>query len=192
MSKEIISHSGKEFKDFDYSGQAISAREFYNCRFINCNFGKSDFREVYFEECVFIDSDLSMANICDVGFRNVIFEGCKILGLDFSVCNKLAALFSFKSCMMDYCSFISMKLKKIHFKDCSMKEVDFTFADLSLSIFDCCALDRAVFQNSVLENSDFRTAVNFTIDVDSNRMRGAKFLSTQLEALLSRYQLDIS
>ena len=192
MNTELIIHESKEFADFNYSECKLRNREFYKCKFINCNFNKSDLREVYFEDCCFINSDLSMANVSDVGFRNVIFDGCKMLGVDFSVCSKFAASFAFNDCIMNYCCFISLKLKRTVFKKCSLKEVDFSFSDLSAAVFDCCNLEIATFSNTLLEKADFRTSENVTLDLEENKVKKARFSSVQLEGLLHKYQLDIS
>ncbi len=43
---------------------------------------------------------------------------------------------------------------------------------------DNCDLNRAVFDNSILEKADFRTSLNYSIDPELNRIKKAKILDT--------------
>lgn len=72
-----------------------------------------------------------------------------------------------------------------------MKDVDFTEADLSLAIFTNSNLTRARFSNTILEKADFSSATNFSIELESNKVKKAKFSAFQLEGLLHKYQLNI-
>jgi fluoroquinolone resistance protein len=92
---------------------------------------------------------------------------------------------------MDYCSFYGRKLKKTGFVKCSLKNVDFSETDLTSSIFSNSDLTGATFSNTLLERVDFRTATNFSINPEFNKIKKAKFSAFQLEGLLYKYQLDI-
>jgi uncharacterized protein YjbI with pentapeptide repeats len=72
-----------------------------------------------------------------------------------------------------------------------MHEADFTGSDLSGSIFDYCDLAGAIFENSVQEEVDFRTAYNYTIDPESNRIRKARFAAEWISGLLGKYGIEI-
>jgi fluoroquinolone resistance protein len=93
--------------------------------------------------------------------------------------------------VLDYCTFYGTRLKKTTFTGCSLKETDFTEADLSASVFDKCDLLNAKFSNTILEKTDFRTAVNFSIDPQFNKMKKARFTTFGLTGLLDKYNLDI-
>jgi fluoroquinolone resistance protein len=49
----------------------------------------------------------------------------------------------------------------------------------------------AIFENTILEKADFRTAYNYTIDPVQNRIKKAKFSVTGIAGLLSRYDIAI-
>ena len=85
-----------------------------------------------------------------------------------------------------------VKLKKTVFKDCTLTEADFSEADLSAAIFDHCDLARATFDHTNLEKADFRTAVNYSIDPEKNKIKKAKFSQTGIAGLLDKYDIDIS
>ena len=77
------------------------------------------------------------------------------------------------------------------FKNCSLQEADFTESDLSGAVFDRCDLARAIFRNTVLEKTDFRTAYNYSIDPEINRMKKSKFTASALAGLLDKYDIEI-
>lgn len=191
MANGIVFHESKEFENIDYTEKSLRDREFYKCKFIGCNFTQSDLRGNSFEECAFEECNFSMTEVAGAGFRDITFTGCKILGIDFSQCNRFMFTFHFDNCIMDYCTFFGTKLDKTLFNKCSLKEVDFNEANLASSIFTECDLTGALFSNTNLEKADFRTAVNFAIDPEFNKVKKAKFTSFQLEGLLYKYGLDV-
>ncbi|MBN1650376.1 MAG: pentapeptide repeat-containing protein [Bacteroidales bacterium] len=75
--------------------------------------------------------------------------------------------------------------------NCNLQEVDFTEADLSASHFDNCDLSGAHFENSKLQKADFRSAFNYRIDPELNRIKKAKFSLTEIGGLLYKYDIEI-
>ena len=82
-------------------------------------------------------------------------------------------------------------MKKTPFQRCSLKAVDFTEADLTEIKFIDCNLVDALFDRSVLEKSDFTSALNYRIDPNNNQIKKAKFSLEGLPGLLSAYQIEI-
>jgi uncharacterized protein YjbI with pentapeptide repeats len=78
------------------------------------------------------------------------------------------------------------------FRNCSLQQVDFADADLSGSSFEGSNLLNAVFENSNLEKADFRSAINYMIDPEKNRLKKARFDSNGLGGLLTKYDIVIS
>jgi len=48
-----------------------------------------------------------------------------------------------------------------------------------------------MFSRNNLSGVDFRTASNFAIDPEDNKMKGAKFSSENLEGLLKKYGIIV-
>jgi len=71
------------------------------------------------------------------------------------------------------------------------KEVDFSEADLTGSIFADCDLSRSIFHQTILEKVDFRSAFNYSFDLELNRVKGAKFTSSGITGLLDKYRIVI-
>lgn len=189
--EETVVHQNKTFEGVDYAEKQLRNREFIKCEFVSCDFNKSDLKGNAFEDCTFKQCNFTMADIDGTGFRNAVFIGCKLLGLDFTRCSKFAFSFSFTDSHLDYSNFFGVKLRKTVFKNCTLKEVEFSEADLAASEFLNCDLTSSRFSNTNLEKVDFRTAINFAIDPDGNKLNKAKFSALNLSGLLYKYNLDI-
>ena len=114
-----------------------------------------------------------------------------MLGLRFDTCNQFALSFGFERCILNHSSFYQTKLKKTNFKDTQLNEADFTGCDLSTAIFDNCDLKDATFEGTILEKADFRTAYNYTINPETNRLKKAKFSLAGLPGLLAKYGIEV-
>lgn len=114
-----------------------------------------------------------------------------MLGLKFEHCNPFLFSVNFESCQLNLSSFYKLKLKKIKFSNCTLHEVDFTEADLSEASFVNCDLHGATFEYCTLTKADFRTAVNFAIHPETNKIAKARFSRQNLEGLLLRYDINI-
>jgi fluoroquinolone resistance protein len=134
---------------------------------------------------------LSNCKVTQVSFRQVKFEACKVLGVHFNTSNPFLLELIFQNCQLDYCNFYSLKLKKSVFKDCRMREVDFSQADLSGCDLLRSDLAGAIFDRSILEKADLREAVNYRIDPETNRIKGARFDLEGLPGLLGKYGIKI-
>jgi fluoroquinolone resistance protein len=73
-----------------------------------------------------------------------------------------------------------------------LTEADFSESDLTAAVFDHCDLARATFDHTVLEKADFRTAVNYSIDPEKNKIKKARFSMAGIAGLLDKYDIDIS
>ena len=54
-----------------------------------------------------------------------------------------------------------------------------------------CDLAQAVFDQTILEKADFRTAFNYAFDPEKNRLKAANFSLSGLAGLLQKYQINI-
>jgi uncharacterized protein YjbI with pentapeptide repeats len=142
-------------------------------------------------DCYFKGSNCSLAIVNNSGIKSVRFDNCKLLGVDFGTCNNFLFSASFENCQLDYSSFYQKKMKKNIFVNCSLKEVDFTETDLSATTFKNCDLLNAVFIQTILEKADFRTAKNYALDPELNKIKKAKFSFPDVAGLLSKYNIVI-
>lgn len=170
---------------------SLTKGEYDTCRFLHCDFSEADFSEFQFSDCEFIDCNLSLVKLMKTAMRDVQFSDCKMLGLRFDDCHKFGLMLRFKQCMLNHTSFYQVNLKKIIFKGCKLIEVDFTETDLTASTFDECDLAGATFSYTILEKADLRTAQNYTIDPEQNRIKKTKFSLQGIHGLLQKYSIEI-
>lgn len=181
----------KSFVKVNFTENPLPEGEYEDCAFDHCDFSGTDLSGSRFTECIFRDCNFSTARLAQTVLRDVQFENCKLLGLHFDQCDHFLFSASFRHCNMRLCSFYQVKMKKTRFTDCDLQETDFTEADLSWAIFENCDMALARFENTVLEKADFRTARNYSIDPEGNRIKKAKFSYPGVQGLLDKYDIEI-
>jgi uncharacterized protein YjbI with pentapeptide repeats len=72
---------------------------------------------------------------------------------------------------------------------CQAKEIDFIETDLSSGDFKDTDFEKSVFFKTNLTDTDFRGAINYSIDVNTCNLKKARF--SLPEALSLLYNLDI-
>eukprot|EP01093_Parvamoeba_rugata_P018956 TRINITY_DN8261_c0_g1_i1.p1 TRINITY_DN8261_c0_g1~~TRINITY_DN8261_c0_g1_i1.p1 ORF type:complete len:133 (-),score=4.02 TRINITY_DN8261_c0_g1_i1:4-402(-) len=127
MSEHI--HYDKTFEGIVYSNKETKNREFDQCAFINCDFSNGMFTSSTFTRCTFTGCNLTSTKLVDCKLDKITFKGCKLLGVNFSEANDLLFSVNFEECILDYCSFNRKKIRNTPFRDCSIKEVDFSDSD---------------------------------------------------------------
>lgn len=182
----------KTFAGEDFGDPVMEAGEYDNCIFSDVNLSNASFADFNFIDCTFNNCDLSMAVLTKTAFRDVTFTNCKLLGLRFDDCDAFLLSVSFDNCILDFASFFKLKLKKTKFINCQVQQADFSEADLAESVFDQCNLSGSTFDNTNLEKADLRTAFNYRIDPEKNRIKKAKFSQHGLQGLLGKYDIDIT
>jgi len=189
MGKEYI--ESKTFDKIDFTKTSFEKGEYETCTFTNCNFSSVDLSSDGFIDCDFRDCNLSMVKLAKTSLKEVKFKDCKIIGARFDECQEFLFAVSFENCILNLSSFYRRKMKGTRLHDCSLHEVDFTEADVSQSLFDQCDLMGAIFDNTILEKADFRTAHNYSINPESNYIKKARFSIEGIAGLLDKYDIDI-
>lgn len=179
------------FEKADFASAGLPAKEFINCIFNGCNFAGTDLTGADFFDCTFNNCNLGLVKLKGTGLKDVRFSGSKITGVDFTPTNNFLFSVSFTDCVLDYSAFQQKKMKKTIFRNTSMKETHFSGNDLSESVFDRCDLTEALFQDNNLEKADFRSALNYFISPNQNKLKKARFSIHGLPGLLSEWDLVI-
>lgn len=181
----------QNFEKQDYTTVALPLAVYENCRFHLCNFSGTNLSGIHFIDCTFNNCNLSTATMNKVVFRDVVFKDCKMVGLHFETCDSFLIAMSFENCQLQLSSFYGMKIKKTPFRNCMLHEVDFTDADLSGSVFEHSDLFKASFYNTNLEGADLRTASNYAIDPEANKIQKSRFALAGLPGLLLKYKIKV-
>ena len=93
--------------------------------------------------------------------------------------------------MLKLSTFFKLNLKNTRFRQCDLHEADFTETDLTGAIFEESDLLQAIFFHSNLEKADFRSAFNYSINPETNRLRKARFSLPGVIGLLDTYGIEI-
>ena len=183
--------AGKTYEKVDFTKKPLEKGVYEECSFTACRMPGADLGGIRFIDCDFSSCDLSNAALVKTSFQDVEFRECKMLGLQFQECNPLGMSLRFEQCQLDNASFYQLKLPRIRFEHCLLREVDFTAADLTGAGFDHCDLERTLFENTLLEKADFTTAINYSLDPENNYLRGARFSLPGVTGLLDKYDINL-
>ena len=115
-----------------------------------------------------------LTELAGTKLTDVHFLKCNLVNVDFEHCNPFGFFISFQECQLDQAYFFGRNLKKTHFLDCSLKEARFIDCDLTGAVFKHTNLELAVFINNTLNQADFSTAYNITLDPEQNKLKKAK------------------
>ncbi|MDB5253794.1 MAG: hypothetical protein JWP27_2963 [Flaviaesturariibacter sp.] len=181
----------RDFTPADLPGKPLPKAEYDNCTFTGCDLSNTDLSGIIFTSCTFVSCNLSMARLSKTALREATFRDCKMLGPKFEECEELLFSVSFTNCQLNLSSFYARRMKKTLFSACSLREVDFTDADLTGSSLAGCDLSQAVFDNTNLEGADLRTATGYLIDPQRNRIRKARFSADGVAGLLTGFGILI-
>lgn len=179
------------FEGTDFALKPLSVGVYEGCTFTNCNFADTNLSVFQFIDCIFRVCNLSMVKVGNTSFNGVEFEECKILGVNFEASNQSLFKLSFSKSVLNYSSFFQCNLKRAKFPDCVFHETDFTEADLTEAAFINCDLLNAKFERTILEKADFRSAINYSINPELNKIKKAKFSFPAVAGLLDKYDITI-
>ncbi len=124
-------------------------------------------------------------------FNDIKFKGCKLVGVPFQSFDDLLLTFSFKNCTLNLSAFYQLKINKTKFSKCKMYHVDYTETDAQNTTFSNYDLKDSIFDSTSLENADFSTAHNFSINPSTNPMKNAIFSKENCFGLLSSFKIKI-
>ena len=189
--KIMLQTQDQTFDKQDFTQIQLPHAEYDHCIFNNCNFGDQNLSEFKFVDCEFNYCNLSLVKLSDTALRDVKFKECKMLGLRFEDANQFGLSLSFDTCQLNHSSFYGTTLKKTLFKNCQLQETDFTECNLTASLVDKSDLSGATFNRTNLEKADFRTALNYSIDPETNRLKKAKFSISGISGLLDQHDILI-
>lgn len=187
----MIYKDEETFDKINFTETPFETGEYDRCTFVNCDLSHVDLSDCKFDECTFIKCNLSVVKLKLTALREVNFKDCKLLGLRFDDCNEFGLSVSFDTCVLNLSSFYKTRMIKTIFKNCQLKETDFTECDLTSAVFDNCDLSSATFDHSNIEKADFRTSYNYSIDLENNKIKKAKFSYSGILGLLDKYDIEI-
>ncbi|MBI1222425.1 MAG: pentapeptide repeat-containing protein [Bacteroidetes bacterium] len=171
--------------------QLPESGEYENCTFDSCDFQESDFSQFQFIDCVFESCNLSNGKMKGTGLQGCSFHSCKLLGIHWEEAKEFGIRLQFDDCKLNHSSFFQMKLPRTLFRHCDLSDVDFTGSELKESSFAGSRMLNVQFGDCNLEKCDFRSAMDYRLFPDKNRIKGAKFSKDGLEGLLTAFGIIV-
>jgi fluoroquinolone resistance protein len=192
VAKPPQSHQQYEdviFKGVDLTNSEIDRSEFRDCEFIRCDFSDTLFQSCRVIDCTFKDCALRMSRFEDTAFATVTFKHCNLMGVDWTAINttdwvvQLGSL-AFENCQMRYSIFTAMDFSGTTLTDCDLREANFVETDFTQSKFKGTDFAGAIFHQTILKEADFVGAKNYTLDVNTNTTKNARFALPEAMRLL--------
>lgn len=191
--KEISVFEKETFDKVDRSERVVSGKTFTSCTFTNCIFTKTVFEDCTFESCTFDKCDLTMIKVKSSSFRQIKITNSKAIGILWydakSPFTKHPLTIICTDSNISYSSFYGVNLKKAKFNRCMAKEVDFSECNLTEAEMERSDLEGSRFVNCDMTCASLKGAQNYFIDIQSNKVKGAKFSLPEAISLLN--SLDI-
>lgn len=191
MANETLNDEEKIFKSENFSKRSLEGHAFNSFTFIGCDFSESILRNVKFVACVFTNCHLSLPKLDGCRFQDVQFIDCKIVGAEFFKCDRDFFSVSLKKCLLSYCNFSDLNMKNTHFDGSKIQEAHFTNTILNGADFANTDLSGTLFHNCDLCKADFSTAVRYSIDPRTNKIKKAKFSLPEAVGLLQGFDIII-
>jgi fluoroquinolone resistance protein len=183
-------HTNLAFEGLNVQQKEVIANEFDKCVFKRCRFSETTFRKCRFLNCTFRNCDLNLMRVPGSSFIEAQFEDSKAIGVDWTEASwGFLSSIRFLRCTVNYSIFTDLDLRKARIEGCVAEEVDFRGANLTGVNLSYTDFIGSFFKHTVLEQADFTHAKNYKIDVNMNRLKGAKFMLPEAISLL--YSLDI-
>lgn len=187
-------YDSETFKGTNLQAGSITDSSFSSCRFVRCTFSETEFRWCRFINCTFEHCTLRLWGINGTTFGQVVFNECDLLGVKWAEANwsdwtaKIRAL-EFHTCNLKYNGFFGLNLQKLKIIGCTAHEANFAEADLTAAQFAGTDLEGAIFLRTNLTKADFSQAKNYTLNLQDNTTKDAKFALPAAIRLL--HHLDI-
>lgn len=108
-------------------------------------------------------------------FQEVTFIRCKLAGLNFSQISKILLSVKFLDSNLAFCNFPDLNLSDTKFVNCQLNGCDFLDTNLKNALFENTSLPGTQFDHCDLSGADFRSARDFVINLEGNKLDKAIF-----------------
>ncbi len=200
MKKSIINSAQKEYNEVEFeklelSEQIFEGYRFDGCKFVKCDFNKTSFLGCHFVDCEFSHCNLSLIKVNRSSFLSVEFSDSKIVGVNWGFAYwpqiNLASPLHFQRCDLSLSSFFELTLAEMTIEECKAHGVDFRGADLSHANFAFSDFLDSQFVHTKMVSADFTEAINYSIDLQLNDIKKAKFSFPEAISLLEVFEIEI-
>ena len=176
---EGLDLSCEEIKDIDFT-ECL----FKNCIFENCELERCRFTDCSFSGCRVINLRAERTTMLDSTFRQCYLTGINWSQLQFSA-GYISPIEYMDDCQLKYNNFVEANFSKFNFSNNSITASLFADCKLIESKFINCNLDGTEFFRCDLTKADFRNSTDYVIDLETNKLKGARFSFPEVINLLN-------
>lgn len=191
MSGQPLSTEDKTIKSKSFAKAVLTHHIFTACSFNGCDFSESLLYNAQFNICTFTNCNFTLAKLDGCRLHDVQFIECKIIGTEFFKCDRTFFSLSFKKCLLQYCNFSDLIMKKTSFSGSKLQECHFKNTYLNNANFNDVDLSGTIFHNCDLSMADFSSAIHYNIDPQTNKIKKAKFSLPEVIGLLRGFDITI-
>ena len=193
--KNIMIES-KVFREKNFESEIFSKYRLYDCEFINCSFKDCTLEDVELSNCYFKACDLISLEFKNSIVRNIVIEESNLIGTNWSHLVNTNAGYSnpidkLTASFLKYNSFFEMTLKNTDLSSNTYQDCIFSDSNLSMSSFKGSQFNETQFIACDLSCVDFRDARGYMIDMNTNRIKKAKFSYPEVQNLLNFLDIEI-
>lgn len=183
---------GETFRGVALAEQDLGGKEFSDCRFEHCKLQETGWGGARLDEVRFVGCDLTRMRPRRLRAHTVGFSGCKLMGVEWSDLGPFPQL-AFDECVLDYASFVDLRLGKTRFVACRIVEANFFDVDLREADFSGSDLTGAIFRGCTFDaRTDLSSAIGLLLDPAVNHARGAKISSESATLLAAHLGLRVA
>ena len=175
----------------NFCKKSLEGAVFIECTFEGCDFSESILFNAKFTGCEFKSCNFSLPQLNGCRFQDVLLIDCKVIGAEFFKCDNAFFSMGFKNCLLEYCNFSDLNMKKASFIKSRLKECHFTNTVLNGVDFSGVDLSGTVFHNCDLSHADFSSAMRYDIDPRTNKIKKAKFSLPEAVGLLRGFDINL-
>ena len=160
-------YQGETFANYD-PGELLENAEFEDCMFDHCNFSG----------VVFSFTTMKDAWLLNSAFRSMTWGGLQGKSGAFQPFGKI------KNCAFRYNDFSGMALNGFDWTGAELQQCTFDDTRLAGASFYGVRLGGTRFTRCDLQKADLRTAEEYAIDLETNKLKGARFSFPDVVRLL--------
>lgn len=188
-------YEGKRINNIKLDSKTLENMEFFDCTFENCTLENCLIDRCIFAECKFIHCNVVSIQSKYSQIKYAEFEKCNLIGVHW---NELLSagriadpIRKVKHTILKYNTFMGMKFIRFDFSKNVMQDSMFEECDLRECSFKGNVLERTQFLNCDLRKADLREATEYQIDIQTNKLKGARFSFPEVIALLKVLEIKI-
>jgi uncharacterized protein YjbI with pentapeptide repeats len=175
--------------------QSVTDSDFQDCTFVDSDLSDAALSASRFVDCRFERCDLSLWKPVDSVFGGCRFEDSRMLGIDWTLASwPRIALHDpnvFVRCDLSMGTFMDLDLGAIEFRECRLRETSYRFARLAGARFDgsdCVGCD---FHGSDLSRARLVGVLGLAVDPASTKLAGATVDAAAGVAILESFGLTL-